>query len=184
MIFSRLYRDAKRSGDTGDSLKAATLGALILFACCSFSMAMSEVTVYFSPTGGCTKAICVEIGKATNSIDVMAYYFSSHPIVSALTNAVAHKVKVALILDGSQATNKAAVILRGLGVPVWVDYRHNIMHTKGMIIDGKTVLEGSFNFTATAEYQNAEWLFVIHNVKVAQECEANWKLHAGHSQPY
>ena len=46
-----------------------------------------------------------------------------------------------------------------------MDTQHAIAHSKVMIIDGETVITGSFNFTKAAE-KNPENLFIIH--------EKNW----------
>jgi len=68
-------------------------------------------------------------------------------------------------------------------VRVLVDARHAIAHNKVMIIDGQTVITGSFNFTKAAEENNAENLVLIHNPAVAEEYVQNWSSHAEHAQP-
>ena len=52
-----------------------------------------------------------------------------------------------------------------------------------MVIDGATVITGSFNFTKAAEENNAENLLVIRSPELAAKYAANWKVHAGHSEP-
>lgn len=52
------------------------------------------------------------------------------------------------------------------------------------IIDGVTVITGSFNFTKAAEEKNAENLFIIRDKALAERYIENWRLHAGHSEPY
>jgi phosphatidylserine/phosphatidylglycerophosphate/cardiolipin synthase-like enzyme len=42
-----------------------------------------------------------------------------------------------------------------VGVRVRVDYEYAIMHDKFIVVDGETVEEGSFNYTAPAESKNA-----------------------------
>ena len=42
-----------------------------------------------------------------------------------------------------------------------IDTHHAIAHNKVMLIDGKTLLTGSFNFTQQAESHNAENLIVV-----------------------
>jgi phosphatidylserine/phosphatidylglycerophosphate/cardiolipin synthase-like enzyme len=42
------------------------------------------------------------------------------------------------------------------GVPTLIDANHAISHDKVMIIDGETVITGSFNFTKAAQEKNAE----------------------------
>ena len=53
-----------------------------------------------------------------------------------------------------------------------------------MVIDGATVITGSFNFTKNAEANNAENLLVIRSPELAAKYFANWKVHADHSEPY
>ena len=47
-----------------------------------------------------------------------------------------------------------------------IDAEHAIAHNKVMIIDGETVITGSFNFTKAAEENNAENLLIIHDKKL------------------
>jgi phosphatidylserine/phosphatidylglycerophosphate/cardiolipin synthase-like enzyme len=53
-----------------------------------------------------------------------------------------------------------------------------------MIIDGETVITGSFNFTKAAEEKNAENLLVIHDKKLAERYTKNWQDHAQHSEAH
>jgi phosphatidylserine/phosphatidylglycerophosphate/cardiolipin synthase-like enzyme len=53
-----------------------------------------------------------------------------------------------------------------------------------MVIDGQTVITGSFNFTKAAEESNAENLLVIRSSDLAAKYTANWQAHAAHSDPY
>jgi phosphatidylserine/phosphatidylglycerophosphate/cardiolipin synthase-like enzyme len=53
-----------------------------------------------------------------------------------------------------------------------------------MVIDGETVITGSFNFTKAAEENNAENLLVIHDKKLAERYMENWQEHERHSEVY
>ena len=53
-----------------------------------------------------------------------------------------------------------------------------------MIIDGETVITGSFNFTKAAEENNAENLLVIRDRNLAALYTKNWQEHANHSEVY
>jgi phosphatidylserine/phosphatidylglycerophosphate/cardiolipin synthase-like enzyme len=53
-----------------------------------------------------------------------------------------------------------------------------------MIIDGQTVITGSFNFTKAAEENNAENLLVIRDRKLAERYTKNWREHERHSEVY
>ena len=63
-----------------------------------------------------------------------------------------------------------------------IDPAHAIAHNKIMIIDGETVITGSFNFTKAAEKRNAENLLIIHDKDLEGRYIENWKNHAGHSE--
>ena len=141
---------------------------------------------YFSPNGGCTQAVVDALGSAKKSVLVQAYSFTSAPIARALVDAKRRGVYVQVILDKSQRTERytSATFLANEGVPTYIDPVHKIAHNKIMIIDGETVITGSFNFTKAAENGNAENLLVItHAPELAQRYTANWKEHLGHSEP-
>jgi phosphatidylserine/phosphatidylglycerophosphate/cardiolipin synthase-like enzyme len=95
-------------------------------------------------------------------------------------------VKVEVILDKSQRTQKysSADFLANQGIPTKIDAQHAIAHNKVMIIDGETVITGSFNFTKAAEENNAENLLIIHDKKLADRYTKNWQDHAQHSEVY
>src|SRR5207245_11637874 len=62
--------------------------------------------VSFSPHGGCTDAVVAALGKAKTSVLVQAYSFTSAPIAKALVEAHERGVKVEVILDRSQRSEK------------------------------------------------------------------------------
>lgn len=144
------------------------------------------VRVYFSPSGGCTKAIVEEIDRAQSEILVQAYSFTSAPIADALLQASKRGVNVAVILDKAQRTQRysSATFFRNRGIPTFIDDRHAIAHNKVIIINRDTVITGSFNFTKAAEERNAENLLVIHSRGIARDYAENWQNHRGHSEKY
>jgi phosphatidylserine/phosphatidylglycerophosphate/cardiolipin synthase-like enzyme len=147
---------------------------------------LPPVEVYFSPKGGCTEVVVKEIDAAQQTILVQAYSFTSAPIAKALVDAHKRGVDVRVILDKSQQTEKYsdADFLLGMGVSTLIDAKHAIAHNKIMIIDGATVITGSFNFTKQAEEHNAENLLVIRSPELAAEYAENWKAHLEHSERY
>ena len=142
--------------------------------------------VYFSPDGGCTDAVVRELDAARSTVFVQAYTFTSTPIAKALVAAHTRGVGVQVILDRSQRTERysAATFLARAGIPTFIDPVHAIAHNKVMIIDAKTVITGSFNFTKAAETRNAENLLVVHDPALAARYQQNWQEHLGHSEPY
>jgi phosphatidylserine/phosphatidylglycerophosphate/cardiolipin synthase-like enzyme len=147
----------------------------------------AQVSVYFSPHGGCTAAIVRELGAAHTQVLLQAYSFTSAPIAKALTEAKKRGVKVLAVLDKSNQTDKysAATFLEHAGIPTVIDDQHAIAHSKVLVIDSSMVMTGSFNFTTAAEEQNAENLLLITDAPaLAKAYEANILAHATHSHPY
>jgi phosphatidylserine/phosphatidylglycerophosphate/cardiolipin synthase-like enzyme len=145
------------------------------------------VSAYFSPNGGCTEAIVAVLNSAKTSILVQAYSFTSAPIAKALEDAHKRHVNVQVILDKSQRSERysSATFIANEGIPTYIDAAHKIAHNKVIVVDGKTVITGSFNFTKSAEEGNAENLLIISNSPdLAQIYTTNWKEHLGHSEQY
>ena len=152
----------------------------------SKSNAPIAAEVFFSPKGGCTEAIVGELHKAKSEILVQAYSFTSADIAAALVDAKKRGVKIQVILDKSNLTEKysSADFVAHAGIATLIDSEHAIAHNKVMVIDGGTVITGSFNFTKAAEKSNAENLLVIRDKTLAGKYADNWREHAGHSKPY
>lgn len=142
--------------------------------------------VYFSPNHGATKAVVDALDAAKATILVQAYSFTSAPIAKALVEAHARGVDVQVILDRRETGTKysSADFVAHAGIPTLIDGAHAIAHNKVMIIDGGTVITGSFNFTSAAERQNAENLLVIRDRALAVRYAENWRTHAAHSTRY
>jgi phosphatidylserine/phosphatidylglycerophosphate/cardiolipin synthase-like enzyme len=142
--------------------------------------------VYFSPKGGCTQAVVREMRHARQSILVQAYSFTSAPIAAALVEAARRGVLIEVVLDKSNKTGRysAADFVAHAGIPTWLDEKHAIAHNKVMIIDGTTVITGSFNFTKAAEESNAENLLIIRSEDLASLYSKQFIEHRNHSSPY
>ena len=171
---------------------SAKVQAIPLLCVLLWSLALSvadaaeNIQVFFSPHGGCTEAVVENLGRATNSVLVQAYSFTSAPIAKALVDARKRGVNVQVILDKSNLTGQysSADFVAHSNIPTYIDSKHAIAHNKIMVIDGKTILTGSFNFTKAAEGSNAENLLVIQDSALAKLYTANWKAHLEHSQTY
>ena len=150
------------------------------------NQSLPPIEVYFSPKGGCTEAVVKELAAAKATILVQAYSFTSAPIAKALVDAHKRGVKVEVILDKSQKGEKytSADFVLHAGIRTLIDAKHPIAHNKIIVIDGQTVITGSFNFTKAAEEGNAENLLVIRSPDLAAKYAANWKVHEEHSDPY
>jgi phosphatidylserine/phosphatidylglycerophosphate/cardiolipin synthase-like enzyme len=145
------------------------------------------ISVYFSPHGGCRDVVIRQLDNAQSSIEFQAYTFSSYEIARALVAAHDRGVKVTAVLDEKAAHDqfREPDYIASHGIETYVDGQHPIAHNKVIVIDGITVITGSYNFTEQAEKSNAENLLVISgNAKLAAAFDANFNEHLGHSQAY
>jgi phosphatidylserine/phosphatidylglycerophosphate/cardiolipin synthase-like enzyme len=163
---------------------ALTLGWLTRLVWSRFRPALFAY-VHFSPHGGCTDVIVREIGTARREVLLLAYGFTSRPIAQALVEAKLRGVHVEVILDHSNEGDSHSEMghLVEQGVVPLIDDHHAIAHNKVVVIDGKIVITGSFNFTQHAETSNAENLLVLHNHHdLAAEYRKNFASHRDHAR--
>lgn len=146
----------------------------------------TKAEAYFSPKGGATEAIVKHLGRAKQSIYVLAYSFTSPAITQALLDAQTRGVDVQVILDKSQSRGQGASgsTLRDAGVKVYIDAAHAIAHNKVLLIDGQTLITGSFNFTKAAEDRNAENLVILESPEAVGLYMEDFRRHLGHSAAY
>ena len=175
-----------RANPSGSFLAIPLLTVVLLALTPVVAGAAEHIQVFFSPHGGCTEAVVENLGRATTSVLVQAYSFTSTPIAKALADAKKRGVNVRVILDKSNLTGQysSADFVAHANIPTYIDSKHAISHNKIMVIDGKTILTGSFNFTKAAEGSNAENLLVIQDAVLAKVYSANWQTHLEHSQTY
>ena len=145
-----------------------------------------EINSFFSPKGGCQEAIVKEINKARREILVMAYSFTADPLTFALVEAKKRGVHVEILLDKSNEIERYSDLRIFLehGLDPKIDHDHAIAQNKIMVIDRRTVVTGSYNFTNQAEHENAENLLVIkgHPELTKWYCD-NFHKHQAHCKP-
>jgi phosphatidylserine/phosphatidylglycerophosphate/cardiolipin synthase-like enzyme len=146
----------------------------------------ASASAHFSPRGGCTEAVVAELHQARREVLVLAYSFTSRPITDALMEAKRRGVRVEVVLDHSneKETHTDLPYLLEQGAEPFIDAHHAIAHNKVMVIDGVTVITGSFNFTNQAEHENAENLLILRGFPdLARQFHSNFHEHRGHARP-
>lgn len=146
---------------------------------------MPSLSFHFSPKGGCTQAIVAELKKARHEIMVQAYSFTCPDIAKALIDAKQRGVRVTILLDkaNEKETYSELKLLEQNGMMPYIDSHHAIAHNKIMIIDKRTVITGSFNFTRQAEHENAENLIILrHHPDLIDAYRRNFETHQQHCQ--
>ena len=86
--------------------------------------------------------------------------------------------------DRPDGRYSGASYLADAGVTVWIDDGPAIAHNKVIIIDGRTVITGSFNFTKSADERKAENVVVLDSPELASWFAANWVARRVASRPF
>lgn len=147
----------------------------------------TTIDVLFSPEGGCEGRIVEEIGKAKKHVRLQAYFFTSKPIAEAVIEAHGRGVECEVIADASQEkmTYGRLPVLRQAGVTVFIDAEHKTANNKIILIDTRTIITGSYNYTKAAEEKNAENVLIIKRHKsLFKKYLANFEKHKSHARPF
>lgn len=143
----------------------------------SFSAGAAEggevIGVCFSALMDCSSTIKHWIGRANKSIHVMVYSFTLDEIAEALIAARERGVDVKVVIERENAYGRGSEYQRLLsaGIDVRLDSNPYLMHHKVMIVDGRIVVTGSYNWSWSAENRNDENLIVIMDEDIAREFE-------------
>lgn len=145
----------------------------------------TEIDAVFSPDGGCARRIISEIESAQRAINVQAYIFTSDRIADALIEAAERNIKVRVIFDSKQKKQRYSKWkrLRQGGVKVLFDGEHSTANNKIMLIDNRTIITGSYNYSKAAESRNAENIVIIRNDRrLFKKYRQNFEAHLEHSK--
>jgi phosphatidylserine/phosphatidylglycerophosphate/cardiolipin synthase-like enzyme len=130
----------------------------------------TPVEVYFSPQDGVAKHVLERLAAARRSIHFMAFSYTA----DAIADAMVAKVKAGLVVRGVFESQNAGgsgadfTRLKQGGVDVLEDGNCYILHHKVIVIDERTVITGSYNFTSSAERDNDENLVIVDDPALAR----------------
>ncbi|MBM3236892.1 DUF1669 domain-containing protein [Candidatus Poribacteria bacterium] len=123
----------------------------------------TEIKTLFSPENDVDDAIIAELNKARQSIFFMAFSFTHQDIGQAMIDKYRAGVDVRGIFEkrGSDTSYSQYPPMKAMGIPVKQDTNKWVLHHKVIIIDGETVITGSFNFSKNATKTNEENILII-----------------------
>jgi len=137
------------------------------------------VEVLFSPADGVARRLLQLVNNAQESIDFLAYSFTSNDLGAALLRRADDGVAVRGVMDDGQVkTNQGTEYDPFLqaGLDVRLDGNTDgLMHDKVMIIDRRIVVTGSYNFTFSAETSNDENIVIFYDPGVAAQFLAEFQ---------
>ena len=138
----------------------------------------STITAFFSPKGGIEQQILTSLAAAVETIEMAAYAFTNENIGVALIDAIKRGVKVSMVMDRSETKGPQASLhdeLEKAGSAIRLISPHGgIMHDKFIIVDGKNVEWGSYNYTGRAEDTNFENATFLSNDNLAQKYHSDF----------
>ena len=142
---------------------------------------LNLLSVSFSRIDDTSSLIRTWISKANSSIEVAVYSFTQDSIADALVSAKNRGVALRVLMDSGTISDSGSEFsrLQKLGITIKTDSSKGLMHDKFFIIDGRVVGTGSYNWTMSAEDDNAENLLIVRSVVLAErylnEFTALWK---------
>ncbi|MCJ7584749.1 MAG: phospholipase D-like domain-containing protein [Anaerolineales bacterium] len=152
----------------------------------SLTIGDTSLEIYFSPDDGVAARLVTLIQSAQESINFMAYSFTSNDIGAAVLERAAAGVTVAGVMDAGQVVSNQGSeydpFLQA-GLDIRLDGNPGLMHHKVIIIDGSIVITGSYNFSASAEEVNDENLILIYSPDIAAQYLAEFMRIYAQAQP-
>ncbi len=130
----------------------------------------TSIEVFFSPDDGVAAHLVELIEAAQQSVHFMVFSFTSDGLAAAMIDRARAGITVTGVFEAYQyETNSGTEYdnLRSAGLDVRLDGNSRNMHHKVIIIDGKTVVTGSYNFSYSAETRNDENVLIIYNTDIA-----------------
>jgi hypothetical protein len=122
--------------------------------------------------------IISEINNAEHSIKIAMAYFTDRDIAMSIVEAKNKKIKVDIILSSNAQNETVKLILKGAGVNVHAfntgDPR-GIMHHKFCLIDNKTSINGSYNYSLNASTNNVENIQVSDDLSTYNQFDSEFE---------
>ncbi len=164
---------------------------ILLLSCFVFAK-----EVYFMPMEGkkAENEIFYTFTHAHKTIKIIMYTFTNRKIAKALKIASKHNVKIYIIADEKEAKFNRSVIpnlavIKNIKVYILHGnrYKHGgfgKLHAKVSIIDNKTLITGSANYTYSAFYKNYEYVIFHKNTALINEFNKFFDYLKSKAKPY
>ncbi len=144
----------------------------------SFYVDGALVQNYFGPEDKVMEKVISAVSEANSSIHFMVFSFTADDLGQEMINQGENQVVVEGIFEslGADTQYSECGTLLNKGYDIRLDGNPKTFHHKVIIIDGKIVIFGSFNFSANADESNDENILIVHDVTLAQKYEREYQL--------
>jgi phosphatidylserine/phosphatidylglycerophosphate/cardiolipin synthase-like enzyme len=118
------------------------------------------------------KKIILQIDQAKTCIHLAMFTFTHKEILQSLINAHKRGVKLSIYLDKMQASGCGRSVVACLekhNILIKYNKSRPLLHHKLALIDNKTLITGSLNWTKAAFKKNKEIVLTIHNLDNKQK---------------
>jgi len=119
---------------------------------------VSTTDAYFSPGDECRNVIIHQIKSAVNQLQICVFTISDDLITDAIITSHQRGTAIKIITDNDKSLDEGSDIehIAKQGIAVKMDRTANHMHHKFMVVDGKALITGSYNWTRSAARFNHE----------------------------
>lgn len=121
------------------------------------------------------------INSARKTIRVAMFTWTRLDLAKSIVEASKRGVKVEVVVDHYSGKGAGAAVVKYLkknGIPVGMSSGGNLLHHKFLYVDGKTLINGSTNWTKSAFTKNDDCFVVLNNLNESQKktMEQLWKV--------
>lgn len=122
-----------------------------------------RVQVLFAPEDGVAQRIVDRINQSTEAIRFLAFSFTHDGIGQAVLARAKAGASVSGVFEktGSETRFSEFGQLKPAGLDVYQDGNPYVMHHKVFVLDGRTTIVGSFNFSDSADRDNDENVLIV-----------------------
>jgi phosphatidylserine/phosphatidylglycerophosphate/cardiolipin synthase-like enzyme len=140
------------------------------------------VANYFSPVDKVIEKLVARVNGAQRSIKFMAFTYTQKDLANAMIARPKAGAQAQGVIENRGASQGAAPALYCAKVSAKLDGNKYTMHHKVIILDDKTVITGSFNFTQTADDANDDNVLIIDSPAVASLYEREFATEYGQAK--
>ena len=157
-----------------------------LFAVPSTSPRREDLEVWFSPHQEVWARIVRAIDALQTHADLAVFTVTDDRITRALLNAHRRGVRLRIVSDNDKANDPGSDIerLANAGIAVRIDRTLAHMHHKFAILDGQTLLNGSYNWTRGAANENHENIVIQTSPALVAHFEREFEHCWGLAEPW
>ncbi len=125
---------------------------------------------FFSPGESCCDVIIHQINQAVKLLRICVFTISDDRITQAIMTSHKKGLEIKIITDNDKSSDLGSDIeqLAREGIAVKVDNTPNHMHHKFMVVDDRSLLTGSYNWTRSAARYNHENILVTQESSVVR----------------